>query len=200
MAETEIGLFKYHLACMSMEGCTAGFSRDQQDLFVDARTRVALDRIEQEAVLRLASIENLETCPFCPFAAECPPVEVDKEFRCQNPECMEVSCRQCRKATHIPQTCAEAERETGQSARREIEEAMSAAMIRKCNKCKSACLAGSARPLEDPACPLFADALDNDRRHAFHQGEWVQQDDVHPRRLLQHPVLRMPQVLRLQAL
>ncbi len=136
MVETQIGLSKYELACMSMDGCTAGFSLDQQDLFVSPKTRIALDRIEQEAVLRLAGIENLETCPFCPYAAEYPPVEVDKEFRCQMPDCMEVSCRLCRNATHIPKTCAEIKRETGHSARREIEEAMSAAMIRKCNKCK----------------------------------------------------------------
>jgi len=87
-------------------------------------------------MLRLAGIENLETCPFCPYAAEYPPVEVDKEFRCQNPECDEISCRLCRKPTHIPKSCAEAEMENGHSARRAIEEAMSSAMIRKCNKCK----------------------------------------------------------------
>ncbi len=70
---------------MSMDDCPAGFSREQRDVFLDERTQVALERIEQEAVLRLAGIENLETCPFCPFAAEYPPVEVDTKFPCQNP-------------------------------------------------------------------------------------------------------------------
>ncbi len=150
MTETQIGLSKYQLTCMSIDNCTAGFARDQQDLYIDFKTRVALDRIEQEAVLRLAGIEDLEACPFCPFAAEYPPVEVDKEFRCQNPECMEVSCRLCRKQTHIPKTCAEVEKENGQSARREIEEAMSAAMIRKCNKCKSSSHGGQAHLIPHP--------------------------------------------------
>lgn len=136
MAENEIGLSKYELGCMSMDGCQAGFARDQRDLFLDQNAAIALERIEQEAVLRLAGIENLETCPFCPFAAEYPPVEVDKEFRCQNPECEFVSCRLCRQETHIPKSCAEAKRENGLSARREIEEAMSAALIRTCNKCR----------------------------------------------------------------
>jgi TRIAD3 protein (E3 ubiquitin-protein ligase RNF216) len=135
-AETEIGLSKYELTCMSMDGCTGDFSRDQRNIFLDENLTIALERIEQEAVLRLAGIENLETCPFCPFAAEYPPVDEDKEFRCLKPDCERVSCRLCRRETHIPKSCHEAALESGQSARRVIEEAMSAAMIRKCNKCE----------------------------------------------------------------
>lgn len=135
-AETQIGLSKFELNCMSMDGCPAGFSKCQQSIFLDEKTATALERIEQEAALRLAGIENLETCPFCPYAAEYPPVEIDKEFRCERPDCEVVSCRLCRKETHIPKTCAEAALEEGHSGRRAIEEAMSAALIRKCNKCK----------------------------------------------------------------
>jgi TRIAD3 protein (E3 ubiquitin-protein ligase RNF216) len=135
-AETQIGLSKFELNCMSMDGCIAGFSKDQQDIFLNEKTAIALERIEQEAALRLAGIENLETCPFCPYAAEYPPVEFDKEFRCERPDCEVVSCRLCRKETHIPKTCEEVALETGHSGRRAIEEAMSAALIRKCNKCE----------------------------------------------------------------
>lgn len=46
-----------------------------------------------------------------------------------------MSCRACRKETHIPRTCEEAALEQGHSARHGIEEAMSEALIRKCNKC-----------------------------------------------------------------
>jgi TRIAD3 protein (E3 ubiquitin-protein ligase RNF216) len=136
MAETEIGQSKYQLTCMSMDGCQAGFDQCQRELFLDANTSIALDRIEQEAILRMAGIENLETCPFCPFAAEYPPVDEYKEFRCQNPECERISCRLCRLETHVPKSCQEAAKETGHSGRRAIEEAMSAALIRTCNKCK----------------------------------------------------------------
>ncbi|KLU82613.1 hypothetical protein MAPG_01685 [Magnaporthiopsis poae ATCC 64411] len=135
MAETQVGLSKYALECMSTGGCDAGFSFDQKQLFLDSKLLVALERIEQEEALRLAGIENLETCPFCPFAAEYPDIEIDKEFRCQNPGCEVTSCRLCRRETHIPKTCQEAVRENGHSARRVIEEAMSTALIRKCNKC-----------------------------------------------------------------
>lgn len=135
-AETAVGLSKYHLGCMSVDGCNASFSLDQRRVFLDDKLTTALELIEQEAVLRMAEIENLATCPFCPYAAEYPPVEENKEFRCENPDCRVVSCRLCREETHIPKSCNEAARERGLSARRTIEEAMSAALIRKCNKCE----------------------------------------------------------------
>ncbi|KAI0872935.1 hypothetical protein GGS24DRAFT_491117 [Hypoxylon argillaceum] len=134
-AEAQIGMAKYEITCMSMDGCSAGFSRAQRALFLDRKLSIALDRIEQEAVLRMAGIENLETCPFCPYAAEYPPVEVDKEFRCDNPDCQQVSCRLCRRKTHIPKTCAEEDADRGLDARHMLEEAMSEALIRRCNKC-----------------------------------------------------------------
>ncbi|KAI1114433.1 hypothetical protein F5Y14DRAFT_169176 [Nemania sp. NC0429] len=134
-AESQIGMAKHEITCMSLDGCSAGFSWAQRALFLNKKLTVALDRIEQEAVLRMAGIENLETCPFCPYAAEYPPVEVDKEFRCDNPSCRQVSCRLCRKESHIPKTCAEADADRGLDVRHILEEAMSEALIRKCNKC-----------------------------------------------------------------
>jgi TRIAD3 protein (E3 ubiquitin-protein ligase RNF216) len=136
MAEHVVGLSKHRLNCMSMDGCDATFARDQKALFLDDKLATALELIEQEEALRMAGIENLATCPFCPYAAEYPPVEENKEFQCENPDCRVVSCRLCRQETHIPKTCQESAKERGHSARRTIEEAMSAALIRKCNKCK----------------------------------------------------------------
>ncbi|KAK7958339.1 ring finger domain-containing protein [Apiospora saccharicola] len=136
-AESQIGYQKYQLTCMSMDGCQAGFSASQRQMFLDEKLQVALDRIEQQAMLEMAGIESLETCPFCPFAMEYPPVEENKEFRCANTDCEIVSCRLCRKVTHIPKTCAEAAAEEGHEARHTIEEAMSEAMIRRCNSCKN---------------------------------------------------------------
>jgi E3 ubiquitin-protein ligase RNF216 len=135
-ADTQIGLSKYDLSCMSTDQCHAGFSLEQRKLFLDETTTIALERIEQEAVLRMAGIENLAKCPFCPYAAEYPSVEENKEFQCENPLCGIRSCRLCDMATHIPKTCKEARAEEGHSGRHRIEEAMSEAMIRKCNKCR----------------------------------------------------------------
>ncbi|KAH6608375.1 hypothetical protein Trco_001721 [Trichoderma cornu-damae] len=134
LAETQIGQSRYLLQCMSINGCSAVFSSVDSARFLDDGLVTALDRIEQEAVLRSANIDNLAACPFCPFAAECRPVEEDREFRCQDPDCGIVSCRLCKTETHVPLSCAEAAEKMGNSARQQIEEAMSAAMIRKCNQ------------------------------------------------------------------
>ncbi|KAF5026890.1 hypothetical protein F66182_920 [Fusarium sp. NRRL 66182] len=125
--------------CMSTEGCTAGFSFGERKKFLDKKLTSALDRIEQETVLGLAQLDNLAKCPFCQYAEEYPPIAVNREFRCQNPECEITSCRLCRVETHIPKTCEEAERDRGVDQRRVVEEAMSLAMIRKCNKCMPSC-------------------------------------------------------------
>lgn len=85
----------------------------------------------------MAGIENLASCPFCPYAAEYPPIEENHEFKCQAPECQRVSCRLCNLDSHIPKSCEEHAKENGLSLRRQIEEAMSAALIRKCNKCST---------------------------------------------------------------
>ncbi|KAF9762027.1 hypothetical protein IL306_003583 [Fusarium sp. DS 682] len=129
-AETQIGLSKYELECMSMNGCTAGFSYTERRKFLDEKLTAAIDRIEQEANLRLAELPNLAKCPFCHYAEEYPPVDVDREFRCRNDNCKITSCRLCNFETHIPSTCQEAALKRGVDLRREVEEAMSRALIR----------------------------------------------------------------------
>lgn len=69
MAETQIGMAKYNLDCMSTDGCTGCFARNQQEIFLDAKSRTALEQIEMDASIRASGIDNIETCPFCPFAA-----------------------------------------------------------------------------------------------------------------------------------
>ncbi|KAL7786343.1 hypothetical protein V8C37DRAFT_296115 [Trichoderma ceciliae] len=135
LAETLVGQSRYQLECLSLDGCSAGFSSEERAKFLDNGLAAALERIEQETMLRSANLDNLVMCPFCPFAAECSSVEEDKEFHCQNSDCEIVSCRLCKAETHVPLSCDEAVQERGCSARQQIEEAMSAAMIRKCNKC-----------------------------------------------------------------
>ncbi len=133
-AETQVGLSKYQLICMSTDGCRAGFTSEQRTEFLDTTLRTALDRLEIEAVLYMADIKDLESCPFCDYAAVYPSVKENKEFCCK--KCEIVSCRLCRRETHIPLTCEEAAQERGCHLRHQIEEAMSTALIRRCNKCR----------------------------------------------------------------
>lgn len=135
-AENDIGKSRYELRCMDSSGCRASFSRLERQRFLDAKSIETLERLQQQDEIRLADLQNLSTCPFCDFAAICPPIEVDKEFRCHNPECEEVSCRLCKLKSHIPLSCDEFKKEHGVSERRVIEEARTEALIRTCGKCK----------------------------------------------------------------
>ena len=135
-ANTVIGNSRYILQCMDGSGCKATFSRYERSRFLDDKTIEKLERLQQQDEIRMAEIQNLSTCPFCDFAAICDPIEEDREFRCHNPECEEVSCRLCKAKTHIPMSCEEFKKETGVSERRVIEEARTEALIRTCGKCQ----------------------------------------------------------------
>lgn len=121
---------------MASDSCKGGFSHSQRKKFLDKKLTTALDRIEANYIISICALENLEKCPFCDYAEEYPPVEVNKVFECQDRKCLKHSCRLCRKENHLPQTCEEFAKENGGSARRAIEEARSDAVIRRCNKCK----------------------------------------------------------------
>ena len=134
-AESLIGTQGWELTCCDTAGCDATFSRSQKEKALDAKTMETLDRLQQQAEIKQAGMEGLSHCPFCHFAAICPPIEVDWEFRCGNPSCEKVTCRRCDKETHAPKTCKEAKEEHGLDERHEIEEARTAALIKKCPGC-----------------------------------------------------------------
>ncbi|KAK7547286.1 hypothetical protein IWX49DRAFT_552915 [Phyllosticta citricarpa] len=134
---TEIGQRKCRPKCMDTGGCDADFSRSQLKAFLDDKTFEALERLQQQEDLRNAGIEGLDDCPFCDFKMICAPKEVDREFRCHNEDCAVVSCRLCRQETHIPLTCEQASKDKKIDVRHKVEEAMTAALIRECNKCKN---------------------------------------------------------------
>ena len=136
-AKAGLDLNRYKQSCMDGSGCKAEFSRSERQKFLDKDTITLLDRMQQQAELREAGLENLEQCPFCDFAAICPPKEEDKEFRCLNTlDCGVVSCRLCQQVTHIPKTCAEYKKEMGVDERHIVEESMTEALLRRCPKCK----------------------------------------------------------------
>ncbi|KAF1951495.1 hypothetical protein CC80DRAFT_424773 [Byssothecium circinans] len=134
--EGEMGLGRVKVVCFADPNCVGTFTRRQLQEFLSETSFERLEHMQQLEDLAAAGLDFLSECPFCDYKAECPPVDVDKEFRCQNPKCRKVSCRLCQKETHIPLSCKEVKDEDKLSARHGVEEAMSAALIRHCNKCK----------------------------------------------------------------
>ncbi|KAK9322965.1 hypothetical protein V1517DRAFT_367259 [Lipomyces orientalis] len=136
--ENIIGLKQYKLKCIEVGGCEGVFVKSEIRRFIPDKLLEVLDKNQQQAEL-LESGLMLDHCPLCDFAI-CIENEDEKEFRCQNHECLAVTCRQCRKKTHIPQSCEEYERdlakEDGLTARHQVEEAMTQALLRECTKCR----------------------------------------------------------------
>lgn len=134
--ETQMGMSNCRPACFGVDNCDGTFSRKDLQLVLGMKTFDRLEHLQQQQDLAAAGLDFLSECPFCDFKMECLPVDVDKEFRCQNPKCRKISCRLCDKETHIPLSCEEASKDGQITLRHIVEEAMSAALIRQCNKCK----------------------------------------------------------------
>jgi E3 ubiquitin-protein ligase RNF216 len=83
--KTLIGEGRYDLRCMHESGCQAEFIRSEMTRFLTEKELDQLDRLRADK--ELAELDGLVKCPFCDFAAICPPVEQDREFRCEFPEC-----------------------------------------------------------------------------------------------------------------
>ena len=136
---SQVGSASCQLKCVNTDGCAAIFDW-QKELYGVLEESIfrKLVRLQQEEELKSAGLAGLEECPFCDFKAlyEQPP-EIDREFRCSNPDCEKVSCRLCHTETHIPLSCEEHAKENKINARHTVEEAMTEALVRKCNKCNN---------------------------------------------------------------
>ncbi|KAK5701425.1 hypothetical protein LTR17_022618 [Elasticomyces elasticus] len=132
--KAEVGDSRCRVLCTA--GCEAPFAPHQLSLLPDKQLLEKLAELEQEKAIRDAGLEDLEECPFCDYKAIVPPVDEDFEFRCANPQCEKISCRRCKSTTHIPHSCEQHAKNNKVNNRHKIEEAMTAAMIRSCNKCK----------------------------------------------------------------
>ncbi|KAF1821620.1 uncharacterized protein K489DRAFT_321846, partial [Dissoconium aciculare CBS 342.82] len=148
----EVGQSRCRVLCTA--GCGAGFAPAQINLLADKDLLARLARIQQLADIRDAGLDDLEECPFCEYKAIMDiSKDEDSEFRCAAPDCGIVSCRRCNKGSHLPQTCKEAEDERRLDGRHRIEEAMSAAFVRRCNGCRQQFIKESGcNKMTCPAC------------------------------------------------
>ena len=123
------------LSCMAaMDDCDESFPSSDiwrvlpNDVFERYENRQA-----QHAVAG-AKIEGLVYCPFCGI-----PYEVDtcvKVLDCPNIKCLKASCILCKKLNHLPLSCDDVDDTDPETAfRREVEERMTKAVIRKCKVC-----------------------------------------------------------------
>ena len=144
LVKNELGNGRCRPTCMDTDGCQAGFTIKQLTICLDQKTLDHLLRLQQQEDIKAAftglegdTDELLEECPHCDYLAVCPPKEVNREFECANPECMKITCRLCQRDTHVPKSCEDASADAKINARHTVEEAMSEALVRSCNKCKT---------------------------------------------------------------
>ncbi|KAK3677874.1 hypothetical protein LTR78_001969 [Recurvomyces mirabilis] len=131
---SEVGEARCRVLCTA--GCSAPYPPNQLNLLSNKQLLAKLAELEQEKAIRDAELEDLEECPCCDYKAILPPIEEDFEFRCANPECEMVTCRRCKAKSHIPLSCEEHAKDNKLKSQHTVEEAMTAALVRSCNKCK----------------------------------------------------------------
>ncbi|XP_018564406.1 uncharacterized protein LOC108905853 isoform X2 [Anoplophora glabripennis] len=131
--EVAFGDGKTDFPCLA--ACPTEFSLQTLQSVLPPKMFSKLAQKKALAEIKAAGIEELETCPFCDFASI--PNELDKIFRCLNPDCMKESCRKCKEPNHLPLKCEEVEKDEDIKARIYIENKMTEALLRKCWKCST---------------------------------------------------------------
>lgn len=144
-ASHQLGLQVPRLFCMHTGGCDSTYARSDLQDTLSAPLFSLFERLEQRMALKEADLSDFEECPFCDWGCIMEFTrEDDASFVCGNREggCGITSCRVCKKNAHPAQTCDEADgKETDKTCRLAIEEAMTAAMARRCPQCQaSTCL------------------------------------------------------------
>ncbi|GJJ08592.1 hypothetical protein Clacol_002811 [Clathrus columnatus] len=105
-------------------GCKQPFPDSELARFLSPKLLQLYHRLKQQEEVAEASLEGLEECPFCEYKVVIENPD-EKLFRCQNEECMAVTCRQCKKLDHLPKSCKEANSDATLDIRHTLEEAMS---------------------------------------------------------------------------
>jgi hypothetical protein len=123
------------LKCMDMYGtCTGTYSPAELRRALPPRIFQKYEQTVARAAVSKAKIDGLVQCPFCDAAAIVP--HGNNIFDCPNSKCQIKSCIKCKKRSHIPFKCEEAEEKNEVSIRQRIEEKMTEAKIRTCPGCK----------------------------------------------------------------
>lgn len=123
--------------CLEMGGCDGCIPESSIKTCMPADTHVALEKIQMDVSLEMASIPNFATCPYCDYGVILEDSNT-RLFRCGRKSCRAITCRDCRSRAHNPLTCDEAKSMV--SGLNAVAEAQTAALLRHCPKCGKACL------------------------------------------------------------
>ncbi|KAA1474208.1 hypothetical protein DENSPDRAFT_840773 [Dentipellis sp. KUC8613] len=138
-AGTKLGEHNPILTCMDTSQCPLRFPDSELRRILPDKLLALYERVRQRREVEDAGLDSLEECPFCDWKAIVEAdFEEDKVFRCQNEECMKVSCRKCKKEDHLPKSCEEVEQDKKLDGKHAIEEAMTRALMRNCPRCNKA--------------------------------------------------------------
>jgi hypothetical protein len=119
------------LECFHGDGCSSGFDGAFLEKALPSKVLGKLNEVQGQVNIEQAGLANVCKCPRCGFKAVLDPTQ--KVFSCPLDSCHFVSCRDCGEASHIPLPCEQVKKQT--QGRLTVEEAMSAAIIRKCPSC-----------------------------------------------------------------
>jgi hypothetical protein len=89
------------LQCFHGDGCGSGFSRPILQKALPSTSLKKYDEVQCEVSIKLAGLHtNMCSCPKCGFQADVP--EGQRLFECPMTTCRFSSCRDCGEAAHIP--------------------------------------------------------------------------------------------------
>jgi hypothetical protein len=116
--------------------CTSGFRDEQLKKNLPTKTWEKYCELQHIAVAQQAGLgDAMSECSKCGFKAYVPETQI--LFECPVKDCLFISCKRCGREPHIPLRCEEVKQKKRQDeGRLKIEEALSAAKMRECPKCK----------------------------------------------------------------
>jgi len=117
------------ILCMHSSGCTSGFHEGQLRKALSEKVLKKYDEMQYAAVIEQANTTgDISRCPKCNFIAFAE--KTVKTFHC--PQCSFKSCRECGEEAHPGIKCDEVESKTETDGRKNVEEAMTQALVRTC--------------------------------------------------------------------
>lgn len=125
------------LQCCHGDGCSAGFARASLSKALPSKVLQKYDEIQFQLSIDQAGLrDKMCQCPRCGYSADVPSTQ--RVFTCPIAECGFESCVECGEESHIPLRCNEVEKKRETKGRLAVEEAISAAKIRRCPACQKA--------------------------------------------------------------